>query len=253
MQNKWLARLQIFIGSILLIDALALFSVAKFNVGTIFPAILGLGLLSFSLKHASWQRWLATKRYRQRLWPWFKWAMALWLISLLAFFYQLAVPDRIKHQPSSLIVLGSGLDGTQPSPMLRARLDTALIYAAQYPKAQIVVSGGQGFSEEISEADAMQRYLLAHGIAPQRILQEDQSTSTEENLLFSYRLLKAKAAEPVLIVTNDFHALRASKIAKKQGFPLVDLASAPTPLPIRYNAWLREYFAFASSWVLGEL
>jgi uncharacterized SAM-binding protein YcdF (DUF218 family) len=253
MQNKWLARLQILIGSILLIDALALFSVAKFNVGTIFPALLGLSLLSFSLKHASWQRWLMAKRYRQRLWPWCKLLSALWLISLLVFFYQLAVPDSIKHQPTSLIVLGSGLDGTQPSPMLRARLDTALIYAAQYPKAQIVVSGGQGFSEEISEADAMQRYLLAHGIAPQRILQEDQSTSTEENLLFSYRLLKAKAAEPVLIITNDFHALRASKIAKKQGFPLVDLASAPPPLAIRYNAWLREYFAFVSSWLLGEL
>ncbi|AZN37878.1 YdcF family protein [Iodobacter ciconiae] len=253
MQNKYLARLQAFIGSILLIDALVLFSTGKFNVGTIFPAILGLGLLSFSLKYASWQRWLAAQSYRQRLWPWFKLFSAFWLISLLAFFYKLTVPDRIRHQPSTLIVLGSGLDGTQPSPMLRARLDTALIYAAQYPKAQLVVSGGQGFSEEISEANAMQRYLLAHGVAPQRILQEDQSTSTEENLLFSHRLLKTKATEPVLIITNDFHTLRASKIARKQGFPIVDYASAPTPLAIRYNAWLREYFAFTSSWLLGEL
>lgn len=253
MQNKWLARLQILTGSILLTDALALFSVAKFNAGTVFPAILGLGLLSYSLQHARWQRWLATKRYRQRLWPWFKLLAALWLISLLAFFCTLAIPDRIQNLPSTLIVLGSGLDGTQPSPMLRARLDTALIYAAQYPEAQIVVSGGQGFSEEISEADAMQRYLLARGIARQRIMQENQSTSTEENLLFSYRLLKEKAAGPVLIITNDFHTLRASKIARKQGFPIVDFASAPTPLAIRYNAWLREYFAFASSWLLGEL
>lgn len=252
MQNKWLSRLQLFIGSVLLIDALILFSVAKFNVGTIVPAILGLSLLSLSLKHARWQRWLAAQHYRQRLWLGVKLGALLWLLSLCFFFYQLSASGTVQSTPHAIIVLGTGLNGTEPGAMLRARLDTALNYAARFPEASLVLSGGQGMSEEISEAEAMQRYLLLQGMAAERLIQESKSTSTEENLLFSYRLLKAKASQPVLIVTSDFHILRAAKIARKQGFTKAEMAPAPTPLAIRYNAWLREYFAFASSWLLAE-
>ena len=60
-------------------------------------------------------------------------------------------------------------------------------------------------------------------------------------------------ADPVVVVTSDFHTLRAQAIARRQGWQQVQAVGAPTPLYLRYNAWLREYFALASSRVLGEM
>ena len=68
---------------------------------------------------------------------------------------------------------------------LARRLDAALAYLEENPKAYVVVSGGQGAGEDISEAEAMRRYLAARGIEESRILMEDKSMSTLENFLFS--------------------------------------------------------------------
>ena len=59
--------------------------------------------------------------------------------------------------------------------------------------------------------------------------------------------------DPVVVVTSDFHTLRAQAIARRQGWQQVQAVGAPTPLYLRYNAWLREYFALASSRLLGEM
>ena len=82
-----------------------------------------------------------------------------------------------------------------------------------------------------------------------------RSTSTAENLQFSRALLAARGMgteQPVLVVTSDFHQLRARLIARRVGFIQVSSAGAATPLYLRYNAYLREYFAFISGWLLGE-
>lgn len=158
--------------------------------------------------------------------------------------------------PQAIIVLGSGTPKGQPSPALRARLDKARVLAGQYPSAWIVVSGGVDFGETLSEGQVMGGYLRAQGIAPHRILQEERSTSTELNLRYSLPLLQAHGLgleSPVAVVTSDFHTLRAQRIARRIGYTQATSVAAPTPLYIRYNAWLREYFAFASSWMLGEL
>jgi uncharacterized SAM-binding protein YcdF (DUF218 family) len=84
---------------------------------------------------------------------------------------------------------------------------------------------------------------------------EDKSTSTDLNLLNSKTILKYKnipLSAPIAIVTSDFHTLRAAAIAKKLGYQNVIMNSAETPLNTRYNAWLREYFAFISGWILQE-
>ncbi len=87
------------------------------------------------------------------------------------------------------------------------------------------------------------------------MIREGRSTSTEENLLFSRSLLEAhgvSAAASVVVVTSDFHVRRAVGIARKAGFSEVFGVGAPTPLYLRFNAWLREYFASISSWILRE-
>ena len=102
----------------------------------------------------------------------------------------------------------------------------------------------------------MSRYLLQrHAVPLAQMALEDQSTSTELNLKNSKAVLAQQGVAltaPIAIVTSDFHTLRAAAIAKKQGYDQVMMVSASTPLLIRYNAWLREYFAFISGWLLDE-
>ena len=70
------------------------------------------------------------------------------------------------------------------------------------------------------------------------------------NRVLKYQNIPLSA--PIAIVTSDFHTLRAAAIAKKLGYQNVIMSSAETPLNTRYNAWLREYFAFISGWILQE-
>lgn len=138
-----------------------------------------------------------------------------------------------------ILILGAGLKKDTVSNRLRVRLNKGLEYATQYPKAQLILSGGQGSDELISEAEAMRRYVISQNLNPRRILLEDQSTSTVENLLFSQKLLSDEQAS-VLIVTSDYHLYRALMLARRQGYNC-EGASATSPLDIRLNYTLREY------------
>lgn len=115
-----------------------------------------------------------------------------------------------------LIVLGAQVRKQEPSPALKKRLHTAYAYLEKNPDTKVVVSGGKGSGEEISEAEAMCKYLLELGIEKERILMEDASTNTVENLKFSAELIDKEAQ--VGIVTNNFHVYRSVRLARKQGY-----------------------------------
>jgi uncharacterized SAM-binding protein YcdF (DUF218 family) len=118
-----------------------------------------------------------------------------------------------------------------------------------------VVSGGIDFGQTRSEAEIMGDYLREAGLDPRRIVQEERSTSTDENLRFSRPLLASHgvaADAPVRLVTSDFHTVRARWIARRAGYARVQAVGAPTPLYVRYNAWLRDYFAFVSGFLFRE-
>lgn len=128
-----------------------------------------------------------------------------------------------------LIVLGAGVNGTQPSRSLYERLRAAQAYLQAYPDASAVLSGGQGDNENISEAECMYRWLTAAGIAPERLYKEENAASTEENLRFSLDLIeKETGARPdtVAIVSSEYHLCRAALLAKKQG---VRALGVPSP------------------------
>ena len=160
--------------------------------------------------------------------------------------------DTVDHQEDAIIVLGAGLNGETPSKALVFRLDAAYDYATKNPDAIIVVSGGQGKNESIPESTAMKRYLLKKGIAEERIIEENASTSTKENLLFSKAILDEALGNDyrTVIVTNDFHILRAESLAEAVGFSSVTHTSGRTPLSIFVPSTLREcaaviyYFLF---------
>ena len=140
-----------------------------------------------------------------------------------------------------LIVLGCQVRGTVPSRMLRQRIDAAADYLNACPDAVAIVSGGMGPGEDITEAECMYTCLTAAGISPDRILLEDQATSTSENLHFSLALMEKDAS--VAIVSNEFHLYRAGQMAETLGLSPA-LIPASTEYPILLASYtLREILA----------
>jgi len=257
-QLSMLERGQAILGLALTADTLVLLAYRKINAGTILPGCIGLALLALLWAKPLIQAW-QTRRWFAWMWHGAKILCGVWLLSFLGFVLVFATlrPEPDAHAPDCMIVLGAGLRGNEPSPLLYNRLNLALALAQRYPKIPVIVSGGRGQNEEATEAEAMRRFLLQAGLAPERILLEDRATNTAENLTFSRELLLARGLAPaslqLAIVTSDFHAIRAARLASHVGLPHHAVFSAPTPLSIVFNVWLREYFSCIKAWYLGEL
>lgn len=151
-----------------------------------------------------------------------------------------------------LIVLGAQVKGTTVSKSLKKRLDTAMGYLKENPETVAIVSGGQGPGEDISEAEAMQQYLISRGVEKGRIIIEDQSTNTEQNIRYSKLLMKDQEAS-VAIVTNGFHIFRSISIARKQGVSQVQGLAAPTDRILCLNYYIREAFGVMKDFLYGNL
>lgn len=140
-----------------------------------------------------------------------------------------------------IIVLGAQVRESGPSAALKYRLDEAVEYLEDNPKTICIVSGGQGANEPYSEAEGMAQYLKEQGIDASRIVLEDKSLNTEQNMKYSKALIKDGAS--VGIITNDFHLFRAKQIARKYGLDNVcGIAAKSTPVYLPNNM-LREFLA----------
>ena len=161
--------------------------------------------------------------------------------------------DTLTGDEDAIIVLGAGLRGDRVSLTLRDRLDAAIDCFDQNPDVLIVVSGGQGPQEDITEALAMERYLMEHGVPADRIVKEDRSTSTAENFAFSKALLDKRLGEnySVAYITNDFHILRAGQVASRQGFDQITHAHSSTVWYLVVPHCLRECVAVLWYWISG--
>lgn len=150
----------------------------------------------------------------------------------------------------AVIVLGCAVHGETPSPTLYNRLENALIYAEKNPDALIIVSGGQGPQEKISEAEAMSRYLKENGIDESRIVLEDKSTSTSENFKFSKPILDKTFPNGYTFsyITNDFHSYRAYSLAKLNGLNPTAF-NCKTDIFSFVPLYLRECLAVIKLWV----
>lgn len=150
-----------------------------------------------------------------------------------------------------VIVLGQGLraDGTVP-PMLASRLDRGRAIwerlAARAPESErpvLIVSGGKGSDERVSEASAMAGYLVRRGFPADAIVLEAQSRNTEENLRFSKAIMEDRLPGcRCVVVTSDFHAFRAALIARRLGIH-GQVAGAPVARYFQPSALLREFAA----------
>ncbi|WP_446898784.1 YdcF family protein [Clostridium sp. LBM24168] len=130
----------------------------------------------------------------------------------IVFFGENSKPEK----SDCIIVLGCKVYGSTPSPFLAARIDEGLrLYNSGYGN-YIIVSGGKGIGENISEAQAMKNYLIFKGVNSSRIIMEDESASTMSNLINSSKIMRREGFKTAVIVSNKFHLKRASLMAKKQ-------------------------------------
>ena len=151
-----------------------------------------------------------------------------------------------------IIVPGARVIGTYPSESLRLRLDAAAAYAREYPYAKIIVSGAQGADEAVSEAQAMYRYLVDHGISASRIIRETESRTTAENIRNS--LSYVLDGERVVIVSNDYHVARAAAMARHMRPGIgVSCCAAKNPAPLIVHSMLREALAVMKARLMGQM
>lgn len=208
-----------------------------------------LGIWLWLLGGIAWTWAFTSGNFTGSFWSWFTFipAFSLYLGVLYAasFVGFLRVSTwRVRHA-DTLVVLGAGLlNGHQIGRVLGSRLDTALALANQQKHpVTIIVSGGQGPDETISEAAAMAHYLQRHGFQG-RLIQENQATNTLSNLMYSQRLWMALPNQGgrVVVVTSDYHLFRARILAHQLGLRLPGQA-APTLWSYLPIAWAREFLA----------
>ena len=139
-----------------------------------------------------------------------------------------------------VIVLGAGLRGDKPTRPLYLRIQKAYNYMMRNPDTILIASGGQGPDEIKSEAEVIYTYLVDMGIDPDRIILEDKSTSTIENISNSYAFIEEGAN--VGIVTNGFHLYRTTLIVDSQGYDDICGIPAQTMFPVGIHYIVREFF-----------
>ena len=160
--------------------------------------------------------------------------------------------DKGRPDLDYIIVLGAQMKPGGPSVVLKFRLDAAYDYLTANKDTLCVVSGGQGSNEPCSEAEGMYAYLVERGIAPERILMEDQSTDTSENIAFSAALIGGTDKD-VGIVTNNFHVFRGVMLARHAGFENACGISARSNIYFQPNNLVREFFGIMKDLVCGNL
>lgn len=194
---------------------------------------------------------------------WVKCLLALVLTGMLTFSALFGAVlygsyDHVEGEPATMLILGCQVHPWGPSILLRDRLDEALDYLEEHPDMTVIVSGGQGPDEHASEAACMRDYLVQAGVEPARILVEDQSHNTHQNILYSTRLMQEQGVDVeqgVLMVSNGFHLTRARMLWDRvtgEGEHLSTLAAPSSHPPSRLWMYIREPLALAKSYLLDR-
>ncbi len=239
--------LLIVLGFTVLVDAIYISTVSNGNLGLWLTYAVGIFLVFCGI----FSEWIV-KRVPGFMKYFFSVGFTVYFVFVLAL-YGFGSVDTVDYEEDALVILGAGIRGETVSQTLKNRLDAAIDYHKYNPESVIVVSGGQGSGEAITEAEAMERYLIANGIPEDKILQEDQSTSTEENFNFSKAILDEHFDSDYRIayITNDFHTYRASLRARFAGFNESTHCHADTPFTSILPNGLREVLGVMEMWVFG--
>lgn len=225
-------------GSVLVLDTILVAYLCNFNLGVILPAFFGVPLIALGFLLPYMEHGFLCVC---------KWIVALcYAIAALIFLVCGLLMVKASHEgdnrsADAVIVLGAAVHGDRVTWILSNRLDAAIDYANAHPETILVVSGGRGDGESVTEASAMRKYLIEHGIPEERILSEERATSTVENFTYSMELIREKlgADATVGFVTTAFHCYRAGAVARQIG---IDTFAVPAKdvWYIGLNNFMRE-------------
>ena len=245
--------LLLLIGTFLFINGAFMSVVSNFNLGVVLTVALGAFFIFWGAFYKKINK-ITQKGF-------FKWVkrivifilcVELGIIGLLAYYGQI---DNVNYTEDAVIVLGAGIRGDRVTVPLAYRLNSAIEYHKKNPDALIVVTGGQGYQETITEAEAMEGYLLRRGVNPEKIVKEEKATSTNENMRFSKEILDGIYEDDysVVVITNNFHIYRGVQIAKMEGFGDVYHKHAGLRWYNMAPCYLRESLAVLKMWVFDIL
>lgn len=153
-----------------------------------------------------------------------------------------------------IIVLGAAVHGSTPSLSIIERMDAAFGFLSAHPNCTAILSGGQGSDENLSESQMMYDYLNAKGIDGGRLIIEDKSTSTYENLQNSFRIMRENGTDPegcCAVLSSEYHLYRAKLIADSLGVGVSGIPAHTTYLSVRLNYFIREAFGVTYQWLFG--
>ena len=176
---------------------------------------------------------------------------------VLAFLFVEAVmishmSDQAPDEVDCIIVLGAAVKGTRPSSALYNRIVTAADYLKKNQRTVAVLSGGQGGGEDISEAECMRRELVGMGIDESRLILEDESTDTAENIKNSLALI-GDEYDSIAVVTNNFHVYRALRLLRARTDREIYAISAPFDTPLIIHFMVREFVGLSHDTLVGNL
>lgn len=242
-------RIILFIlGLFLAIDSFVMAIISNFTTGIVIIFMLGISLILIGIFFDKFRRLTSSGIFRA-----LKWVIACVLVfsvGMCGFLFVYGNNTTAAHKEDVIMVLGCGINGDKPTKPLAARLDAAISEHEKNPSAYILVSGGMGIQEDISEAEAMKRYLVSKEISEDKIIMEDKSTSTSENFKYSKEILDNMFDDySVAFVTNDFHLYRAQCLARLAGFDKTSRVHAPIPwssVPMMYS---REVLGVLKMWL----
>lgn len=189
---------------------------------------------------------------------WLRWVLLLLLAVGFLFFFFICgrVVLGMRSQGSSgleyVVVLGAQVKGEVPSKALYKRLVKALEYAKENEDTVLILSGGQGTGENITEAECMRRWLTEQGIEESRLVLEERSANTRENLKFSDELTGC-GAKRTGILSNDFHVYRAVCLAKNLEYEQAEGIAAESDRIMQVHYVVREAFALVKEKLAGNI
>jgi uncharacterized SAM-binding protein YcdF (DUF218 family) len=239
------------LGCVLILNAMVLARITNFNSGCIITLFIGLILGFYGLYFNKVN--IITKTGILKWAKYILFAFFAFLVCLIAFTAIYGHFDNTTYKEDAVVVLGAGIRGEKVTLPLAHRLDKAIEYANKNPNAVIVVSGGKGLQEDVTEAYAMEQYLISKGMLKQKILKEEKSTSTFENMLFSKEILDNyfEKSYQTVIITNNFHIYRATQIAKNAKLNATHLHAKLDWYTVPLN-YLRECFGVMKLWILSK-
>lgn len=239
------------VGAVFTIYGLILCVMSNFNLGVFLTVVLGVAILALGIFRDNIQR-LTSRGF----WKYAKMFLLVLLCGELILIGAIAIygqADNITYTEDAVIVLGAGVRGDRVTLPLKLRLDKAVEYHAKNPDALIVVTGGKGFQETVTEAYAMEKYLVSRGVNKDVIIKEEKATSTNENMRYSKEILDTyfEGEYRVVVVTNNFHIFRGVSIARNEGFESVSHLHAEIQWYNLIPCYLRESLAVLKLLVLG--